>query len=211
MNKSKRRAHWENIYTTRLLEEVSWYQPVPGVSLNFFERYHIPFNARIMDAGGGDSLLVDHLLDRGYRDITVLDISSKAISRAKERLGKRADRVTWIVADVVDHVAAKPYDFWHDRAVFHFLTEESDVVSYVNRLNHNIVSGGHLVIGTFATDGPSKCSGIDVQRYSEQSLSETLQPYFQKKECVSHLHMTPGGKTQNFIFCSFLHLGGSKK
>lgn len=203
MKSTDRQQHWDQIYQTKALELVGWYQPIPETSLSFFEKFAVPTTARIIDIGGGDSLLVDHLLDRGYRNVTVLDVSATAIERARRRLGDRADRVTWIVTDVTDFDPTARYDFWHDRAAFHFLLEEAEITRYLRTARRSLVPGGILLIGTFSKAGPTRCSGIDIQQYSEQSMTALLEPGFEKVECITVDHRTPAGTAQNFIFCSF--------
>lgn len=203
MKTFNRKDHWEKIYETKQPDEVSWYQPNPKTSLAFFESFAIPHDAAIIDVGGGDSFLVDHLLDRGYTDITVLDISAKAIARAQERLGKRAQQVKWIVADASDFRAPQKYDFWHDRAAFHFLTSESEVKNYAKTAGESIHPNGILVIGTFSTAGPKKCSGIDICQYSPDALTAVFTDNFEKVDCQTIDHKTPFDTIQNFLFCSF--------
>ncbi len=198
-----RHQHWENIYQAKKLSEVSWYQPTPATSLAFFKEFKVPLTAKIIDIGGGDSLLVDHLLNLGYKDITVLDISETAIERAKTRLGDRAQQVTWIVADATTFQPTQKYDFWHDRAAFHFLTSDNDIDAYLETVQQNLRPNGILVIGTFSENGPKKCSGIDIHQYSERSMIVRLQKFFTKIKCSTVDHTTPSGTIQNFIFCSF--------
>ena len=155
------KEHWENIYQTKNLSEVSWYQPTPETSLNFFKKFEVPLTAQIIDIGGGDSYLVDHLLELGYHNISVLDISSAAIERAKLRLGEKADKVTWIVSDITTFVPTQNYDIWHDRAAFHFLTDELSISKYVETASKVLSPSGILILGTFSNQGPTKCSGID--------------------------------------------------
>lgn len=197
------KAHWENIYSTKPLNEFSWYQEVPQTSLDFLREFRIAKDAKIIDVGGGDSLFVDHLLSQGYTAITVLDISAHAIERAKQRLGEKAGQVKWIVANASKFVPAEQYDFWHDRAVFHFLTNEADIANYIDVIHKGLKKGGALVVGTFSEQGPKKCSGIEVHQYSEQSLTERLQEHFSKVRCISVDHVTPFNTVQNFVFCSF--------
>jgi ubiquinone/menaquinone biosynthesis C-methylase UbiE len=197
------KAHWEKIYSSKPINEFSWYQEVPTTSLSFLEEFKVPKDAKIIDVGGGDSLLVDHLLALGYTDITVLDISAHAIARAKERLGDKAANVKWIVANAATFNPTEQYDFWHDRAVFHFLTEESDIEHYIQAIHRGLKKAGVLVVGTFSEKGPKKCSGIEVQQYSEQSLSERLQLHFSKVRCINVDHVTPFETVQHFVFCSF--------
>jgi len=203
MDNFDRHSHWENIYKTKQVNEVGWYQPVPLTSLQFLEQFNIPVTAKIIDVGGGDSFFVDHLLDLGYQDITVLDISETAILRAKERLGDAAAKVKWIVADAADFKPAEKYDFWHDRAAFHFLTRDSEVESYIDTVQQSMNPEGILIIGTFSINGPKKCSGIDIRQYSEASMVAQLKKYFHKVKCFTIDHITPSGTKQNYIFCSF--------
>lgn len=203
MENFNRKAHWENIYTTKELTDVSWYQPVPETSLEFLTQSGLPKTAKIIDIGGGDSYFVDYLLQQGYTDITVLDISENALKRAKVRLGENAARVKWIVSDATTFVPEESYDFWHDRAVFHFLTEEKDIAAYQNVLAKGIRVNGTLVLGTFSEDGPTKCSGIPIKQYSEKSMVERFTTGFEKITCLHVDHPTPFGTIQNFVFCSF--------
>ena len=203
MEKSERKKHWEKIYQTRLLENVSWYEPTPETSLNFIRQFDLAPDAKIIDVGGGDSLLTDHLLAMGYKDITVLDISDAAIERAKKRLGDRASMVKWIISDILDFTPLEVYDLWHDRATFHFLTEEKDIQTYTDLLQRAVRPDGFLVIGTFSEDGPEKCSGLEVKQYSEVTMAERLKRFFDKIKCITVDHITPAAKIQHFIFCSF--------
>ena len=198
-----RHQHWEDIYKSKNLTEVGWYQPVPVTSLEFLSQYNIPFTAKIIDIGGGDSLFVDHLLELGYRDITILDISESAIERVKKRLGERAKNVKWIVTDVATFTPEEKYDFWHDRAAFHFLTQDVEVEKYVTTITTGIKPGGILVLGTFSENGPKKCSGTDIRQYSAFSMTTLLKPYFDKIKCIHVDHQTPAEVIQNYIFCSF--------
>jgi len=203
MENFDRKKHWENIYQTKELNEVSWFQPTPETSLQFFEQFDIPKTAKIIDVGGGDSFLVDHLLDLGYEDITVLDISSVAIERAKNRLGERAKKVTWITSDIVNFVPKEKYDFWHDRAAFHFLTDEKEISNYIETAHRHIHTNGILVLGTFSEQGPKKCSGIAIKQYSETTMTARLKVGFEKVSCETVDHTTPFDTVQNFVFCSF--------
>jgi ubiquinone/menaquinone biosynthesis C-methylase UbiE len=203
MESFDRKKHWETIYQTKQLKDVSWYQPVPEVSLSFFKQFNVPRNAKIIDIGGGDSLLVDFLLAEGYTDVTVLDISAGALERAKQRLGNKAAKVKWIVADAANFKPTEEYDFWHDRAAFHFLTDEKEINNYLETINQSIKPNGILVIGTFSVQGPIKCSGIEIKQYSETTMTERLQKFFEKIKCITVDHITPSQSIQNFIFCSF--------
>jgi len=203
MENFDRKKHWENIYQTKELKDVSWFQPTPETSLDFFKQFHVPTTAKIIDIGGGDSLLIDHLLDLGYQDLSVLDISAAAIERAKQRLGYRAKNVKWIVADAATFKPTEKYDFWHDRAAFHFLTDEKEISNYLETAHQNINHTGVLVIGTFSELGPKKCSGIEIKQYSETTMTERLKNFFEKIKCLTVDHKTPFDTNQNFIFCSF--------
>lgn len=206
MKSFDRKKHWESIYQSKELKEVSWYQSTPETSLYFLKQSNLPATAKIIDIGGGDSLFVDHLLDLGYQNITVLDISEAAIDRAKERLADRANKVKWIVADAATFKPNEKYDFWHDRAAFHFLTEEKEISNYLKTTQENINPAGVLVIGTFSEEGPDKCSGIEIKKYSETTMTDRLKKFFEKIKCVKVDHKTPFDTIQNFIFCSFRKL-----
>ena len=201
-----RKLHWENIYKNKNTQEVSWFQPKPETSLEFFEQFNVPVTAKIIDIGGGDSLLVDYLLDAGYVDVTVLDISEAAIEKAKQRLQNRAQQVKWIVADAANFTPPEKYDVWHDRSAFHFLTDESEITNYLEIARNNINQTGVLIIGTFSDKGPKKCSGIEIKQYSENSMTKRLQNFFEKIKCITVDHITPFETIQNFVFCSFRKL-----
>lgn len=203
MENFDRKKHWDNIYQTRALKDVSWFQPTPQTSLNFFEQFNVPLNAKIIDIGGGDSFLVDHLLKLGYQDVSVLDISAAAIERAKQRLGDEANKVKWIVTDVTAFEPIEKYDFWHDRAAFHFLMNEDDIETYLETAHQSVTATGVLVMGTFSELGPKKCSGIEIKQYAEATLTEQFSRFFEKIKCITIDHQTPSGAIQNFIFCSF--------
>ena len=198
-----RKKHWEKIYQTKELKEVSWFQPTPVTSLVFIKELNLPKTSKIIDVGGGDSLLVDHLLDMGYMNITVLDISGTALERAKLRLKDMAVNVKWIVADAANFNPNEKYDLWHDRATFHFLTEEEEIEHYINSVQQCIKPSGILVIGTFSQQGPTKCSGIEIKQYSETTMTNRLKKYFEKIRCITIDHKTPSDAIQNFIFCSY--------
>lgn len=206
MSPFDRKKHWETIYKTKETKDVSWFQPTPETSLSFIKEFNIPLGAKIIDVGGGDSMLVDHLLDLGYQNLTVLDISAAALEKAKKRLGDSAMEVQWIVADVAQFQPTEAYDFWHDRAAFHFLTEEEEIQNYVTTLQNSLNPKGLAVIGTFSLEGPQKCSGIAIKQYSEATLTNRLAPYLDKIKCVTLDHITPSNMLQNFIFCCFRKL-----
>ena len=206
MENFDRKKHWENIYKPKELKDVSWFQPTPETSLNFFKQFSVPTTAKIIDIGGGDSFLVDNLLDLGYVDITVLDISEASLDRAKLRLGDRASKINWIVADAATFKPTEKYDFWHDRAAFHFLTQESEISNYLDTVQKSIKPTGILVIGTFSENGPKKCSGIEIKQYSETTMTDRLKMFFEKIQCINVDHKTPFDTIQNFVFCSFRKL-----
>ena len=201
-----RKAHWEHIYNTKEFTDVSWYQAVPQISLDFLNEFKLPKDAEIIDVGGGDSFFVDHLLELGYQHISVLDISAQALVRAKKRLGDKAKLVNWIVSDIATFKPQKHYDFWHDRAVFHFLTSDDEIEKYTQVLADGIKAGGVLILGTFSENGPTKCSGIPIKQYSEESMSKRLSGNFNKIRCFTVDHKTPFDTVQNFVFCSFRRL-----
>jgi len=201
MNTIEKKNHWNNIYKNKNVDEVSWYQPIPKTSLEYVKGFDLPKTAKIIDVGGGDSFFVDHLLNLGFQNVTVLDISKEAIEKAKKRLGKKAAFVKWIVSDVTKFEPTEVYDLWHDRAVFHFLTEEKDVKTYLQTIS--IESRGMLVIGAFSEDGPKKCSGIDIKQYSVESMTECMKPRFNLTDHKIVNHHTPFDTVQNFVFCSF--------
>ena len=202
-NKKNVRIHWENIYSTKFENEVSWFQLYPEMSIEFIELLYLPINANIIDIGGGDSHLVDTLLEKGYQNIWVLDISANAIERAKKRLGEKADKVHWIVSDITEFEPPVLFDFWHDRAAFHFLTSENKIYKYISIAERAIKKNGYLVLGTFSEQGPKKCSGLDIKQYSEASMSARFEKAFKKIKCKREDHHTPSDSIQNFLFCCF--------
>lgn len=195
--------HWENIYSIKTENEVSWFQHYPKTSMEFVELFTLPLSANIIDIGGGDSHFVDALIERGYQNIWVLDISFNAIERAKKRLGKKASNVHWIVADVTEFEPPVKFDFWHDRAAFHFLTIEDNIYKYVSIAEDAVKKDGYLILGTFSENGPKKCSGLEIKRYSEASMSARFEIAFDRIKCIQEDHITPFNTVQNFLFCSF--------
>lgn len=195
--------HWNDIYNTKAETEVSWFQSYPKTSMEFVDLFHLPLDANIIDIGGGDSHFVDALLDKGYKNVWVLDISGKAIERAKKRLGERASKVQWVVSDVIDFESPVQFDLWHDRAAFHFLTSEEKIYKYVSIAEDAIKKDGNLVLGTFSENGPKKCSGLEIKQYSEASMSARFEIGFDRIKCFSEDHITPFNTVQNFLFCSF--------
>lgn len=198
------KQHWDQIYTTKQSHEVSWTQSMPKTSLDFLHSFKLAKDSPIIDIGGGESRLVDFLLDEGFTDVTVLDISEAALQRAKARLGERASHVQWIVSDITKFKPTRQYHVWHDRATFHFLTTDAQIEQYVSTASHFIGANGFMAIGTFSEQGPTKCSGLTIKQYSEQTLNRVLEKFFKKIRCITEDHETPFHTLQNFLFCSFI-------
>jgi len=198
-----KKDHWEKVYNTKAYAEVSWYQPDSKTSLKLIDKIKLSNKAAILDVGGGDSHLVDHLINRGFRDISVLDISGKALEKAKKRLGPLAAGITWLEADVAEFEPKQKYDFWHDRAVFHFLTAPNQIDHYVKIVSENVKPNGYFLLATFSDQGPLKCSGLDVSRYSLQDHAQLFAPYFEVQNSFTEDHKTPSGGVQNFSFTLF--------
>jgi 2-polyprenyl-3-methyl-5-hydroxy-6-metoxy-1,4-benzoquinol methylase len=195
-------AHWENVYSTKQTTEVSWFEAEPTTALSLLE-HMLPQGGKIIDVGGGASFLVDRLVAKGNWDVTVLDISSTAIEHSKRRLGDAESKVSWICADITETKQLKSYDVWHDRTVFHFLTNPIDRQAYLDRLNESLSRGGYFIVATFAPDGPEKCSGLPVCRYSPEELEATLGCAFRIVTSSHHNHLTPSAKTQRFTLAVF--------
>lgn len=206
-----RKEHWEKVYQTKEFSEVSWYQATPTESIAFLEAAQLPRNAKIIDIGGGESLFVNYLLSAGYENITVLDISENAIEKKKIELKEDAAKITWIVSDIADFQPIQKYDFWHDRATFHFLTEKKEINKYLKTIKKYVNQQGILIVGTFSETGPTKCSGLAIKQYSETTLSERIGKFFNKIKCISTEHLTPFNTIQNFLFCSFQNLATIEK
>lgn len=200
MTTSERQSHWQDVYLNKGEQQVSWTQFDPQPSLGLIEKFSGNRNASIVDIGGGASRLVDALVMDGYAAITVLDLSEAALQAAKARLGEKGASVQWIAADATAWQPPQPFDIWHDRAAFHFLVEEHDRAAYIDRLHAGVKPGGHAIIATFAPDGPEKCSGLPVQRYSPESLAKTIGNAFDLVEHQLHRHVTPWGAVQSFQF-----------
>jgi len=196
------REHWDAVYGRKPPDRVSWYRPHLEQSLRFIEAARLDRDAAIIDVGGGASTLVDDLLGRGFTNLTVLDVSPRAIEAARARLGERAARVRWLVADVTQaDLPAGGYDFWHDRAVFHFLRDEADRHRYVGAVERAVKPGGHVMVATFGPEGPTQCSGLDVVRYGADELHAEFGAAFEKVAAATEVHTTPWGGAQQFVYC----------
>jgi SAM-dependent methyltransferase len=209
MSDPDRQAHWEGVYTAKGEKEVSWYQDNPAPSLDLIALTAASRGTLIVDVGGGASRLIDHLLARHFERLTVLDLSSAALEAAKVRLGEDAKKVRWEVADVTKWSPPASYDVWHDRAAFHFLTDPADQAAYAERVRRAVKPGGHVIIGTFALDGPEKCSGLPIVRHDAASLSAILGQDFKLIDERRHDHVTPWGAVQRFQFSTFRRDGTS--
>jgi ubiquinone/menaquinone biosynthesis C-methylase UbiE len=196
------KKHWDTIYETRQARQVSWFQEHAALSLQFIRNTGVTADAHILDVGGGASVLVDDLLNAGYRNLSVLDISATALHAAQARLADAAARVKWIEADITQlQLPEASVDVWHDRAVFHFLTDLLDRRRYVQTVLHAVKPGGHVIIATFAEDGPLKCSGLDIVRYRPDTLHQEFGAGFELLKSAKEVHHTPTGADQNFVYC----------
>jgi SAM-dependent methyltransferase len=198
------KAHWQKIYSTSQTNRVGWYAPHLSTSLTLIQSAGVPQDARIIDVGAGASTLGDDLLERGYRDLAVVDFSGIALNQIRSRLGKHADHVNWIEGDITTvTLPGSAFDIWHDRAVFHFLTRAEQRASYARQLHKALKVGGQIIIGTFSTEAPPKCSGLPVQRYTSEQLHRELGEALILLEHQTELHITPGGVEQSYIYCRF--------
>lgn len=199
-----RRAHWEQVYTSKPSERLGWYKPRLQTSLEWISALGLDRGAPVIDVGGGASTLVDDLLDQGYTAITVLDLAEPAIDLIKARLGERSTAVTWLSGDITEvELPENAYELWHDRAVFHFFTELADRERYRDNLCRAMRPGGHIVMGTFAPEAPPRCSGLPVQRYDLERLQESLGSEFRLQRHKKEMHVTPGGVEQMYLYCEF--------
>ena len=196
------KQHWDDVYGKKTPDQVSWYRPHLERSLRFIDEANLPRDAAIIDVGSGASTLVDDLIERGFSNLTVLDISSTAIANAKERLGSQGAAVTWIEADITEvNLPEHHFDFWHDRAVFHFLLDDAARHRYVAAARHAVKPGGHIVVATFGPSGPERCSGLEVMRYHPEEIHAQFGHTFQKVGSSSEIHKTPWGQEQEFVYC----------
>ena len=198
-----KKEHWENIFANKKANEVSWTQSYPKISMQFINEINLPKNAKIIDIGGGESFLVDVLLAEGFKNITVVDISEKALEKAKLRLGKKANLITWIIADITTFETDNKFDFWHDRAVFHFLTDEIDIETYKSLVGKSVADNGYFLLGTFSPKGPFKCSGLNIVQYDETEMKALFHDSFDMIRSYQDEHLTPFNTTQNFQFGGF--------
>lgn len=201
-----KKEHWEKVFATKAENEVSWFQSKPKTSIQLIQSLKLPKDAKIIDIGGGDSYLIDSLIELGYTNLYLLDISENAIDRTKKRLGANADKVTFIVSDVLEFESTEKFDVWHDRASFHFLINETDVLKYKSIVLNSLNTNGSFVLGTFSDEGPLKCSGLDITQYSVETILNLFEDTFEMENCFTEDHETPFETTQNFIFCSFKKL-----
>ena len=197
------KLHWEKIYDEKNEDEVSWFQKETNESIKMIQSAGIE-NPKIIDVGSGRSRLLKHLIEIGYNDLTYLDISEHALKKSKEFLGEQSNKVRWISNDVLNFKTDEKFDIWHDRAVFHFLNEENQVRKYIEIVEKNISKSGHLIIGTFSENGPLKCSGLDVRRYSEKVIEKLFNRNFKLIDSFYYDHVTPFNTTQNFLFSHFI-------
>jgi SAM-dependent methyltransferase len=198
-----KKEHWENVFATKGETEVSWFQKKPQTSLQLIQACRLPKDAKIIDIGGGDSYLIDSLIELGYTNLYLLDISEKAIERSKLRLGDNAKFVTFIVSDVLDFNTTDKFDAWHDRASFHFLTNDTDILKYKDIVSNALNSNGNFLLGTFSDEGPLKCSGLEITQYSVEKILDLFDDTFEMENCFTEDHETPFESLQNFIFCHF--------
>ena len=198
-----KKQHWDGVYESKPCTEVSWYEPMPETSLACIADCNLEKDDAIIDIGAGDSFLAEFLLAQDYTNITVLDISEKAVERAKERLGERAEQLEWIVADVTKFSPGKKYKLWHDRAAFHFLTSDNEVQQYLQTLKEALEPGGFVILSTFSDKGPDKCSELPVKKYSIGQMQKLFAEGFVTLSCKNVDHETPSGTKQNFTFCTF--------
>lgn len=201
-----RKAHWDGVYRAKAPDQLTWFQPRPETSLRLIEEANLGPEARIIDVGGGTSTLTENLLEAGYRELTVLDVSAAALEVSGQRLAGRAAEIEWIEADVTRFEPSRQWDLWHDRAVFHFLIDPEDVRAYRVSMLRALAKNGQAVIATFGPQGPTRCSGLDVQRYGAESLSEAVGPEMELVESRLDDHVTPTGASQQFLFCRFRRL-----
>lgn len=199
------KSHWENIYSDSKAFDFPWIQEIPTTSLLLIDLINLPKNAKIIDIGGGDSFLVDQLINLGFTNISVLDISENAINKAKKRLGENSKLVQWLITDIKDFQPNTTFDLWHDRATFHFLKSKEDIETYYQIANQSINKDGHLILSSFSDNGPNSCSELEVTRYNKTKLTSIFESGFNRIKSIIEDHITPSNSIQNFIFCLFKH------
>lgn len=195
--------YWNQVYQKKNEHEVSWFQEVPKKSLEMIDELNLEKDSSIIDIGGGDSRLVDHLLQRGFSNITILDISSEALEKAKVRLHNSPKGVEFVVSDITQFQPNKKFKLWHDRATFHFLTQLEQVEKYLATAYEALEEDGYLIVSTFSKTGPEKCSGLSISQYSQNDLKSLFGRYFKNTKCFEEIHTTPWNTTQNFVYCGF--------
>lgn len=200
------KEHWEDVWTRKNSNEVSWYQKEPKTSIDLILSTNPRKDSKIIDVGGGDSILSDRLLEHGFTNVTVLDISAKALKRAKERLGQKADKVKWLECDIREFDLEDKFDIWHDRALLHFLTSEEDVSKYVELVQKHVKNGGHVIVSSFSTKGPMMCSGLDTKQHSEESMKKIFSNGFEHIKSFEEKHLTPHKTSQMFVYNVFRKL-----
>lgn len=202
---------WDDVYKKKSEHEVSWFQDFPKCSLAFISDFNLAVDAQIIDVGGGESRLVDHLLEQSFFNISILDISAKSLEKTKKRLGKRAENINFIVSDITLFRPNKKYDLWHDRATFHFLTEKEQVERYLKTASEALSLNGYLLVSTFSKSGPDKCSGLKISQYSQEDLKALFGRYFCNTSCKEEVHVTPWGSEQAFVYCGFKKVTGASE
>lgn len=195
--------YWNDVYRQKDAKDVSWFQDTPQKSLELIDNFNLEASSKIIDIGGGDSTLADHLIARGFSDITVLDISRESLEKLNERLGKNAQKIKTIESDIIHFRPTEHYKLWHDRAAFHFLTELKQIEKYLEIACEALEMGGFLIVSTFAKSGPEKCSGLTISKYSDVELKQLFGKYFENITCFEDTHSTPWGATQDFVYCAF--------
>ena len=196
-------AHWENVFATKAVNDVSWFQEKPESSIQLIQSCKVAKDAKIIDVGGGDSYLIDNLITLGYTNLTLLDISENAIEKAKNRLAEHSDKVTFVVSNSLDFCNKDAFSIWHDRASFHFLTDENEVQKYKSNVLESLKSNGNLILATFSEEGPEKCSGLEITQYSVEKLEAIFGEEFELENCFTEEHTTPFDAVQDFIFCNY--------
>ena len=196
-------AHWENVFATKAVNDVSWFQEKPESSIQLIQSCKVAKDAKIIDVGGGDSYLIDNLIALGYTNLTLLDISENAIEKAKNRLAEHSDKVTFVVSNSLDFCNNDAFSIWHDRASFHFLTDENEVQKYKSNVLESLKSNGNLILATFSEEGPEKCSGLEITQYSVEKLEAIFGEEFELENCFTEEHTTPFDAVQDFIFCNY--------